>query len=233
MQVVKALARECVKNKEWNSAFISALKELGVDVEIPVEVDAKYPPKDDSVSLSGVMEGGDAIDASRFLRTSVSATETATVESVADGQSGRASDGSDPIGINPASNLPKGEGLIGVKCFVWGEVRDYLGIRSYYCDRTIEQRHTAILTHYDPTKGYSWGSRGSWFSNAVPVWFGDPAEYEEVTEGPMIADYHQFNNSLINESRWETVNALAGSDASRYNVRRRRDGRSFREVEPF
>lgn len=229
MQVVKALARECVRNKQWNEAFVAALKELGVDVEIPVEVDAKYPPKEDSISLSGVMAGGDAIDASRFLHTVASQYRTDGIASVANDHSGRASDGGNPIGINPASNLPKGEELIGVECFVWGDVRDSLGRSDATWDLAPEQCSRSILTHYDPSKGYSWGSRDSWFDHAVPVWFGDPAEFEEVTEGRMIREYHQFRSGR----GWETVNGFDGCDLDVDGVRRRRDGRSFREAAAF
>lgn len=170
MQVVKALAQECVRNKQWNEAFVAALKELGVEVEIPVK-------------------GG--------------------------------------IEINPASNLPKGSDLIGVECYVWGEASTSLGERCIIADRTLEQRCIATLTHYCSTKGYSWGTCNTWFSNAIPVWFGEPETYVEVTEGLMVRYKHQFLSDSMDRGNWETVYGIAGQPVRDCIVRARRDGRDF------
>ncbi len=211
MQVVKALAQECVRNKQWNEAFVAALKELGVDVEIPVNDAAKYVAahKEDAV-----------VEAAAMFPVSSDATDDLSGAVAVH------------IGVNPASNLPKGSDLIGVECYVWGACREINNeLAGSFCDRGVNRPHRATLTAYHPERGYSWGTESSWFDNAVPVWFGEPGNYVEVTEGNMIREAHQFWIGSRTHGEWNTVYGLEGVEITRegdnYIVRARRDGRNF------
>lgn len=209
MQIVKALAQECVRNKQWNDAFVAALKELGVDVEIPVNDAAKYAAahKEDAV-----------VDTATMLPVDLAVPGSSTAG----------------IGINPASNLPKGSDLIGVECYVWGTCRESDNSTTHSSYNLYEQRRKQVtLTAYHPERGYSWGTEMHWFDNAVPVWFGEPNDYVEVTEGLMVEKKHQLwvdYRSGVN-GHWDVVFGLAGlpvrEDECPRIVRARRDGRDF------